>query len=214
VPGVDAILKQLDALMMRHSGFLEWKEPPAGQLIGLLTSAQAAIERLAPPNTSYRVRCQATLQDEFSGDSDKLERLIGIVDALRADYRAGALAPIQDLVRAEVFDDFMVMAEHLLENGYKDGAAVLVGGILEQTLRRLCGRAGIATDKEGIRKKTDALNSELAAQGIYGKLDQKSVTSWLDLRNKAAHGEYDRYTSEQVRTLLIGVREFARRVGG
>ena len=102
---VDEILKQLDALVMRHSGFLEWKEPPHRLLIGLLTSAQSAIERLAPPNSAYRGRCQETLQNEYSSESYKLERLMGIVEALREDYRAGALAPIQDLIRAEVFDN-------------------------------------------------------------------------------------------------------------
>jgi hypothetical protein len=211
VPRVDEILKQLDALMMRHSGFLQWKEPPDRQLIGLLTSAQAAIERLAPTDSPYRERCQETLQDG-SADSYKLERLIGIVDALREDYKAGALAPIQALVRAEVFDDFLEMAEHLLDTGYKDATAVLVGGVLEQRLRRLCTRAGIPTDTEGRPRKTEMLNSELAAHGVYGKLDQKSVTSWLDLRNKAAHGEYDGYSPEQVRIMLIGVRDFVRRL--
>ena len=210
---VDEILKQLDALVMRHRGFLEWKEPPYRLLIGLLTSAQSAIERLAPPNSAYRRRCQESLQNEYSFESHKLERLMGIVEALREDYRAGALAPIQDLIRAEVFDDFLAMTEHLLDAGYKDAAAVLAGGVLEQHLRRLCDRAGIPTDKDGRPKKADAMNSDLAAQAVYGKLDQKNVTSWLDLRNKAAHGEYDSYSAEQVRIMLTGVQEHVRRTG-
>jgi hypothetical protein len=57
------------------------------------------------------------------------------------------------------------------------------------------------------------MNSALAAQGIYGKLDQKNVTSWLDLRNKAAHAQYDSYSAEQVRIMLTGVREHVRRMG-
>lgn len=210
---VDEILKQLDVLMMRHSHFLQWKEPPDRELIGLLTSAQAAIERLAPPNSPYRSRCQETLQHYYSVDSYKLERLIGIVGALREDYKAGALAPIQDLVRGEVFDDFLNMAEHLLDAGYKDAAAVVTGGVLEQPLRRLCDKASIATDKNGSPKKADGMNSDLAAKGVYQKLDQKSVTSWLDLRNKAAHAEYGSYSAEQVQIMLIGVRDFVRRTG-
>lgn len=210
---VDEILKQLDALIMRYNSFLEWKEPRTRDLVGLLTSAQAAIERLAPPDSPYRAKCQDTVQSQYASDSYKLERLMGIVGALREDYKAGALAPLQDLVRAEVFDDFLDMAQHLLDAGYKDGAAVLVGGVLEQHLRRLCGKAGIGTDTSGKPKKADAMNSELAAMGVYSKLDQKSVISWLDLRNKAAHGEYGSYSDEQVRILSIGVRDFVRRTG-
>ena len=33
---------------------------------------------------------------------------------------------------------------------------------------------------------------------VYNKLDQKSVTSWLDLKNKAAHEKYSEYTKDQV----------------
>ena len=45
-------------------------------------------------------------------------------------------------------------------------------------------------------KKTDRMNSELTKAEAYSKLDQKSVTAWLDLRNKAAHGKYDEYDLE------------------
>jgi len=45
-------------------------------------------------------------------------------------------------------------------------------------------------------------------------LEQKSVTSWLDLRNKAAHGQYSEYDAQQVRTIMIGVTDFMNRGGG
>lgn len=137
--------------------------------------------------------------------------MTGILEALRHDYAAGALGPIQELIRGEVFDDFLEMAEHLLRLAYKDPAAVLIGGVLEQNLRRMCLRASISVKKDDRPKAAEALNVELAAKGVYGNLDQKSVTSWLDLRNKAAHAQYDAYGPEQVRLMLLGVRDFLRR---
>jgi len=56
------------------------------------------------------------------------------------------------------------------------------------------------------------LNADLATSGVYGKLDQKNVTAWLDLRNKAAHGHYNEYTKEQVALLLNAVRDFVTRL--
>jgi len=56
------------------------------------------------------------------------------------------------------------------------------------------------------------MNAELASVGAYNKLDQKGVTAWLDLRNKAAHGHYAEYTGEQVGNMLLGVQEFMRRI--
>jgi hypothetical protein len=137
---------------------------------------------------------------------------MGIVEALFHDYEAGALTPIQELIRAEVFEDFLDMAEHLLDAGYKDSAAVYTGGVLEQHFRKLCDRIGALTQQPNGNPKTmDTLNSELSAQGVYTKLDQKNVTAWLGLRNKAAHGNYSEYAGEQVRLLILGVRDFVHR---
>jgi hypothetical protein len=42
-------------------------------------------------------------------------------------------------------------------------------------------------------------------------LDQKNVTAWLDLRNKAAHGCYSEYQNENVRLMIAGVLDFMAR---
>ena len=104
------------------------------------------------------------------------------------------------------------MAEYLLAEGYKDPAAVVIGSVLEEHLRQVCAKNGIGVASAGKPKKADQLNAELAGSGIYTKLDQKSVTGWLDLRNKAAHGKYSEYTKERVDLMLDGVRNFLLRV--
>ena len=111
---------------------------------------------------------------------------------------------------------FLEMAEHLLAEHYKDAAAVMIGSVLEEHLRFLVQKNGLATirsDKMGnsMPKKADALNSELARVGVYNTLDQKNVTANLDLRNKAAHGHYNDYSQEQVVIMLQSVRDFVAR---
>jgi len=85
--------------------------------------------------------------------------------------------------------------------------------VLEEHLRSLCIARSIAVTVGAKAKKADAMNAELAAAlpPAYGLLDQKGVTAWLDLRNKAAHGKYIEYTIEQVRVMLTAVRDFAAR---
>lgn len=65
---------------------------------------------------------------------------------------------------------------------------------------------------KAVPRKADTLNADLAKAGKYTKLDQKQITAWLDLRNKAAHGKYSEYTNEQVVLMLAGVRDFVSRV--
>jgi hypothetical protein len=50
----------------------------------------------------------------------------------------------------------------------------------------------------------------LAAASTFSKLDQKNVTAWLDLRNKAAHGKYAEYETPQVNLLIGGIRDFIK----
>lgn len=141
-----------------------------------------------------------------------IQNLVGILRALRADYAAGYFQSVEELIHAELFADFLEMASHLLEQGYEDPAAVLTGSVLEEHLRKLCAKTGISAANCGKPKKADTLNAELTAAGVCTKLDQKSVTAWLDLRNKAAHGQYAQYTKEQVQIMLDGVSNFMARL--
>ena len=59
------------------------------------------------------------------------------------------------------------MAEYLLGEGYKDPAAVLIGGVLEQYLRKQCEKSGIEVNSDsGKPRKADTLNSDLARQAF------------------------------------------------
>ena len=202
------ILKQIDAaleLWSTHRAKSKYDDlsdlPDRPLATEVDTILAATLDRLAPANSPYR-----------ESISHIMRRKVGALRALRRDYDAGYLSSVQSLVRAEVFADFLEMAEHLLEQGYKDPCAVLVGGVLEDHLRSLCQGRGIPLQMSGKPKKADSMNNDLASAGVYSKLDQKNVTAWLDLRNKAAHAQYGEYNADQVQNLLIGVREFAARI--
>lgn len=147
---------------------------------------------------------------------DNAEIGIGILKAVKGELSGGWLVTARGLISAEIFADFLEMAEYLLVEQYKDAAAVIAGSSLEEHLRQLAGKYGILTSRtrgtETLPKKADTLNSELAGAGVYTKLDQKSGTAWLDLRNKAAHGKYAEYDAQQVSLMLEGIRQFMLRV--
>jgi hypothetical protein len=148
---------------------------------------------------------------------DHVKNGLGILQAARDEIAGGWTTTVKAIVSAEIFSDFLEMASYLLTEGYKDAAAVMVGSVLEEHLRQLCRKAGIAMETvrpsgDTVPQKADALNADLAKQNVYSLLDQKNVTAWLDLRNKAAHGKYNEYTKEQVNLMHQGVVEFMTRV--
>ena len=66
-------------------------------------------------------------------------------------------------------------AEELLQAGYKDAAAVLVGGVLEKHLRSMCARRGIGLLKtNGKHKMINDMNDELAKAGAYNALEEET----------------------------------------
>lgn len=139
----------------------------------------------------------------------------GILNAIKSELDGGWHFKLKDLVSAEIFTDFLEMAEYLLSEGYKDPAAVMIGSVLEEHLRQLCAKYGIETEhfnkNNTVFKKADLLNSELTKASAYNKIDQKQVTSWLGLRNDAAHGKYNNYTTDQVDLMYQGVLNFISR---
>ena len=141
---------------------------------------------------------------------------IGIIRAAKNEIQSGWFASLKRVASAEVFSSFLEMAEYLLSEGYKDASAVMIGSVLEQHLREIATSNDInntRVDKSGnaVPLKAHFLNSELAKAEAYGKLDHKNVTAWLDLRNNAAHGNYDQYNTEQVKIMCLGVGEFISR---
>ena len=130
-------------------------------------------------------------------------RALGILKAAQDDYEQGQLFDVRRLVEADVFEGFLEQSEHLLEAGYHQAAAVMAGGVLEDGLRRLFDARGIPLPRQ---PKLDAMNADLAKAGAFSKLVQKRITTFADLRNKAAHGQWDQFASEDVREMVAGVR--------
>ncbi|MDD5703514.1 MAG: hypothetical protein PHU23_15875 [Dehalococcoidales bacterium] len=188
----------------------EWID--TGKIKGFRAASLSFIEMLYSREHSYYIEFDKVTDGYHP---EHVESGIEIIRSIRDEIAGGWLINVKGLITAEVFSDFFEMAEHLLSNGYKDAAAVLIGSTLEEHLRQLCIRNSIEAivkiNGDDVAKKADTLNAELAKANIYNKLDQKNVTAWLDLRNKAAHGKYDEYNREQVEIMLRGVSEFCAR---
>ena len=80
------------------------------------------------------------------------------------------------------FVDFSEI-DFLLSEGHKDAAAVMYGNELEKHLRKLCVSNGIdvflpaGSAGEPQPKRAERLKAELTSINVYGKLDQKNITS-------------------------------------
>jgi hypothetical protein len=126
-------------------------------------------------------------------DYSPTTKALGILRSAKEEYEHGLLFETRVLIEAEVFDNFLEQAEHLLGAGYFQPAAVIVGSVLEDGLRKLCQRKGISITA---KPKLDQMNADLAKQGVYNQLVQKRITMLADIRNKAAHGNWSEFSKD------------------
>jgi hypothetical protein len=142
------ILMQIDGVLARHkalraqSSYNDCSDQPDQEVTSLITLIADAIRRFAPPTSQYMESMREILKEGVRNPCI-VPHMAGVLSALREAYESGYLATVGQLLRAEVFADFLEMAEHLLSEGYKDPAAVLIG--------RCTGRASALTVCESRR---------------------------------------------------------------
>lgn len=210
-PDTQAMIAQLDVLLadfealLTKSQYDDLSDLPVESGV-LANRFQAAIDRLTIPGDAYAHRAD---QQRAMDAHVRLEELRYIALALRDDLKAGWTKSVVEIIHANMYGDYLDMAKELLGKGYQDAAAVITGSSLEVHLRALAVKYGVSiTAQNGKPKKADTMNAELVKAGAYTGLRQKQVTSWLGLRNSAAHGQYSEYTAPEVKIFIEGVQDF------
>jgi hypothetical protein len=177
----------------------------------LVTRAIASVHRISGMNSTYSLEIKRIIE-KLPHLHTHTSSIIGIVKALNEDLELGYLQNLAEIVHSEIFSDFLEMAKYLNESGYKDASAVIAGSTLESHLRNIANKHLVEIEVNGKSVKANKLNADLTKINAYELLDQKNVTAWLDLRNSAAHGNYDDYEPEQVKLLISGIQDFITRI--
>jgi hypothetical protein len=207
----DLIVKQLTEIITdlqssaNENGYLE--EYDARRIA---TRARAAIKRYAPPGSAYEDDA-LVVAESGSYDRWKAEQFAAIVHALRDDYAIGGLTAIEEIVHADLFDDFLDMANELLSKGFIGPAAVLAGTVLEEQLSKLSMKHGVAMDENDRAKSVEVQGVELRKAEVFTEVQRKSVTAWYAQRTEGAHGRPENLNTGEVERMIDGVRDFVAR---
>lgn len=196
--------------MKSRSGVSDLSDLAKHERQSLVTRSISSIKRISGDKSPYSLDVERILT-RLPLIHLHLTSIIGIVQALYDDLKSGYIESLTELVHAEVFSDFIEMADHLVATGYKDPAAVIAGSTLESHLKKIAVKNGLPIETNGRPTRAEQINQDLGKQQTYSLIDQKSITAWLDLRNKAAHGNYNEYNIDQVKLLISGIQNFIMR---
>ena len=201
-----ALIEKGDAVVATHRpnppNVLGFPTLDAGQFTEWRAQVEALLTSVLGASHVYVQRFNDSVQKGFR---DHVKSGQGILRAVQEDLEHGLLSNVRTLLTAEIFTDFLEMSEHLLESGYKDPAASLVGAVLEDGLRRIASSAGVTVKS---RDDLGSLSQRCADAGVYDRLAQKKIHLWNDIRNNADHGHFDAYSPEDVADMVRGVANF------
>lgn len=165
---------------------------------GVLSFLKAVFGDNSTHFQEFQQRCRhSSYDDALEGQS--------ILKAAKEDIEGGYLKKLEDLVAADIFTDFLEMAEYLLEQGYKDSAASLIGAVLEDGLRKIAKKNDITLK---IKENISSLNQKIADAKIYNRLVHKQVEVWNEIRDNADHAKFSEYNADSVRGMCSDVRHF------
>jgi hypothetical protein len=208
---MENVLRKGEELLTRHlaprqgqsnavsaAPFMEWHAQSTALLVSVF----------GPQGTFTTGFSTATrYQDTPMAVKGYVEHGMGVLRAAMEDLERGWTWTLKERVHLEVFDDFLAMAEFLIqEHGLKDPAAVLAGGVLETHLRKLCEKHDLSPDGN-----VSVLNDSLRKKEVYPQNEWRSVQAWYDLRTDAAHGRYENYDQQKVEQMIDGIRGFLDR---
>jgi hypothetical protein len=201
------VLNQLDALIQEGQRLLAsfkmdagsyWSEVPEADFRTFAIKAFAAIDRIAGTNSEFYSKLPDLRGSEPLSvpgyHNTRVPGIQGALVALRDAVEKRLLVSLEAAVRANIHDDFLQQARVLLDSHYHVAAMVLIGGVLEDHLEKMCVKHGLPSQGNG----TIAKYNDLLHGNAYDKPIWRRIQSIGDLRNEAAHGNFAKVNAPDV----------------
>lgn len=189
-----------------RSAFISWQT----RCVNLLT----LIAEIKTPLRTQVEHCQ-----KMNNRKRNLDDIMAILQACRDDVAADMFSDLEKRVEAGVAVNYLEQAEQLMADK-KDAnythvaAAVLVGAVLEKSLRTICKRHNppISLAKPGGKEKTiNPLIDDLKKANYFNEIEAKQLRTWADIRNAAAHGHSEKFLRNDVSLMIDGIQNFLER---
>ena len=190
------------------------KKPDAEKLFEWRTKAATLLVRVIPKGHVHREAAEGLAKLPVSIAS--LQESVSLLRGIKDDLDKGFLDDLSACIEAEIAADYMGQAEHLLAEGHRGKfdhvpAAVLAGAVLEKALHTLCNQQQPPVPRKGPKGEFRSLGplvDVLKKAGAFNEAKAKQLRAWADLRNLAAHGEFQQFKRGDVEQMIAGINGF------
>jgi hypothetical protein len=171
-----------------------------------ISSATNAILQVVPSESFYcaeigRLTTHAELKNGIP--NNLLLKVLGVLESVRTEAEAGLLVKLEYQIFATAFDDFLDHAFGFHKSGKVKEAAILVSVVLEDAIKRIAEKNGIASNGLSLEPLIDKLSNSQ----IFTTVKAKRIKSYVGVRNTALHAEWDKLDLKDIGNAIEGVRE-------
>ena len=201
------MLKRIDELINLGNDVLsttvdgDWGEyVNDGKFKGFRSASLSFLERIFGVSQTYY---KEYFHNVEASSPSNTEAGINILQAAKKEIADGWLFTVEGQVSAEIFADFIALAKEALDDN-KDVAAVLACAALEDALKRVAVKEGLNVYDKDMSEVINALK----AKGVIKGAQAPIVQSYVKLRNKAFHAEWDKIDKESVSSVIGFTEQF------
>jgi hypothetical protein len=139
-----------------------------------------------------------------ASESQIINELHGYLQNMRKEIQSGIVHSVQSEAKGEVLADFVVMAKQALDGDAKDVAAVLACAALEDTLKKYAEFNGLDVYEKDMSAVVNALKSKGLIKGPRSKV----LESFVTVRNKVFHAQWEKIEATEIHSIIAFVQEF------
>lgn len=162
--------------------------------LGLLESIYGATSNQVSELKQENKRIIASRYRQDILDKMLLQGLLGILYNLKSEVSLGLITSIYWQASNEVLIDFLMLAKQAKEDGNKNVSAVLACAALEDGVKKLAERHGLKVVGNGMTNTLNALKSS----GVIRKDQYQILKSYVSVRNKAFHADWESFDDADV----------------
>lgn len=151
--------------------------------------------------------CAETWKKTFEGVNTIVNatRMLGTLEAIEHSISEGLLLNVEDMVRAESFNNLLDQADFLHQQGFFLAAGVLARAVLEEHLRAWAGNSSLSISKP--KPTLNDFKDALYKNKRFSLTVLKHIEAMAAVGNDAAHNKPE-LTKHDVSRVLRDVREF------
>lgn len=130
--------------------------------------------------------------------------LSGILKAVQFDLENDLIDSLERQTQGEILGDLLYLSKKLADEGYKESAAVLASGALEDTMKKFA----IYQSLDVYDKDLSGVIGSIKSKGLLKGPQASVIQSYVQLRNKAFHAQFDKIELPEVKSMIAFTEQF------